>query len=57
MAFRIVGLPDRHNSFIAYVKRYMPKKGTTEKIREPQKQELPGSEKKMKPQPVFDNPE
>lgn len=34
----------------------MPKKDKAEEIREPQSQELPGSEKKMNPQPVFDNP-
>lgn len=35
----------------------MPKKEESEEIREPQSQELPGSEKAMKPNPIFDNPE
>ena len=34
----------------------MPKKKQAEPIREPQEQSLPGSEEKMKPQPIFDNP-
>jgi NAD(P)-dependent dehydrogenase (short-subunit alcohol dehydrogenase family) len=35
----------------------MSKKEEKEEIREQQSQELPGSEKEMKPQPVFDNPQ
>jgi NAD(P)-dependent dehydrogenase (short-subunit alcohol dehydrogenase family) len=37
-------------------KIFMQKGGTTRKMRVPQKQRKPGSEKKMKPQPVFDYP-
>ena len=50
-------LEQGHNNFIGNKNAIMSKKEEKEEIREQQSQELPGSEKEMKPQPVFDNPQ
>jgi NAD(P)-dependent dehydrogenase (short-subunit alcohol dehydrogenase family) len=38
------------------IKKFMQKGGTKRPVRKPQHQPRPGSEKKMKPQPIFDYP-